>query len=363
MATEATRAWLPSPPAMPMTSAPPAMTSFASCRRSSPGSRTTGSMPLARHSSTRWNRPTLPPPDFGFIRSTPRLGAGAAVRGVAAASGRVRARRAAPTDTAIAARAPATRHHRTSTEKVTATSATSDAPPTAIAAHRTQFACETAYHPASASTARHAMLDTTNHGSWIAPVTATAIAAASATREISAAIRRLGAGRSSWRVTASATPELLGELPAVRGQRPDDQDVHRDDHHRPHRIRGDEGDLRDGVEARDDDAEHPPPRLPGQDTDPRQHGGTAEAEHDPAPRREVPRDKRVLRHQEERVVEQRHQPVDEVEDSHQHQHAGREHQHPGPPTRVPTLLHRRPPFSSPNGVHNPPYSDDSPAEH
>ena len=129
------------------------------------------------------------------------------MRGVAAASGRVRARRAAPTDTAIAARATAIRHHRTSTEKVTATSATSDAAATAIAAHRTQFARETAYHPASASTARHAMLDTTNHGSWIAPVTATAIAAASATREISAAIRRLGAGRSSWRVTASATPE------------------------------------------------------------------------------------------------------------------------------------------------------------
>ena len=45
MATEATSAWEPSPPAMPITSAPRSMASWASSSRSSPGWSTTGSMP------------------------------------------------------------------------------------------------------------------------------------------------------------------------------------------------------------------------------------------------------------------------------------------------------------------------------
>ena len=44
-ATDATKAWDPSPPAIPITSAPRAIAASASCSRSSPGWRTTGSMP------------------------------------------------------------------------------------------------------------------------------------------------------------------------------------------------------------------------------------------------------------------------------------------------------------------------------
>ena len=59
---------------MPMTSAPPSIARRASSSRSSPGWRTTGSMPRRRHSSTRPNRSTLPPPDFAFMRRTPCAG-------------------------------------------------------------------------------------------------------------------------------------------------------------------------------------------------------------------------------------------------------------------------------------------------
>ena len=70
-ATAATTACEPSPPAIPITSAPRATASSASARRSSPGASTTGSMPRCAHSPWRSNLSTLPPPDFVFISSTP----------------------------------------------------------------------------------------------------------------------------------------------------------------------------------------------------------------------------------------------------------------------------------------------------
>ena len=69
IATSATSAWEPSPPAMPITSAERAA-SCASARRSSPRSSTTGVIPRFRASLARSNLSTLPPPDFGFISST-----------------------------------------------------------------------------------------------------------------------------------------------------------------------------------------------------------------------------------------------------------------------------------------------------
>ena len=78
----ATSAWDPSPPAMPITSAPLSMASRASCSRSSPGCRTMGSMPRVLHSSTRWNFSAFPPPDLRFMISAPRRAAGTGVPGV-----------------------------------------------------------------------------------------------------------------------------------------------------------------------------------------------------------------------------------------------------------------------------------------
>jgi len=72
-ATPATSAWEPSPPAIPITSAPPATACSASRRRSSPGASTTGSIPRRRASETRLKRSTLPPPDLGFISRTGRV--------------------------------------------------------------------------------------------------------------------------------------------------------------------------------------------------------------------------------------------------------------------------------------------------
>ncbi|MFI5067544.1 MAG: hypothetical protein ACHP9Z_26670, partial [Streptosporangiales bacterium] len=47
---------------------------LASSRRSSPGSRTTGSMPRRRHSLASANLAAFPPPDLGFMIRTPRWG-------------------------------------------------------------------------------------------------------------------------------------------------------------------------------------------------------------------------------------------------------------------------------------------------
>ena len=69
-ATDATKACDPSPPAIPITSAPRAIAASASCTRSSPCLRTTGSMPRARHSSASLNCSAFPPPDFRFMIST-----------------------------------------------------------------------------------------------------------------------------------------------------------------------------------------------------------------------------------------------------------------------------------------------------
>ena len=52
-ATAATIAWEPSPPAMPMTSAPDDTAAVANDARSSPSFITTGSIPRARHRPTR----------------------------------------------------------------------------------------------------------------------------------------------------------------------------------------------------------------------------------------------------------------------------------------------------------------------
>ena len=72
IATLDTSACDPSPPAMPMTSAPRSIARRASSRRSSPGWRTIASMPRCWHSSTSPNRSTFPPPDFAFMMRTPR---------------------------------------------------------------------------------------------------------------------------------------------------------------------------------------------------------------------------------------------------------------------------------------------------
>ena len=81
-ATVPTIAWEPSPPAMPRTSTPLAATSRTTCSQSWPGSSTTGWMPRLVHSSTRWNRSALPPPDLRFMNRTPRVAAGTGVPSV-----------------------------------------------------------------------------------------------------------------------------------------------------------------------------------------------------------------------------------------------------------------------------------------
>ncbi len=81
-ATVPTIAWEPSPPAMPSTSTPLAATSRTTWSQSWPGSSTTGRMPRLVHSSTRWNRSALPPPDLRFMNRTPRVAAGTGVPSV-----------------------------------------------------------------------------------------------------------------------------------------------------------------------------------------------------------------------------------------------------------------------------------------
>ena len=58
----ADRSCLPMPPAMPITSAPPATAASATPARSCPGVSTTGSIPRRRHSPTRPKRSAFPPP-------------------------------------------------------------------------------------------------------------------------------------------------------------------------------------------------------------------------------------------------------------------------------------------------------------
>ena len=77
VATDATTASDPSPPAMPSTSAPPAAAPSARVPRSSPGSRTIGSMPRSRAASASRARSALPPPDLGLMKSTGRCGTSA----------------------------------------------------------------------------------------------------------------------------------------------------------------------------------------------------------------------------------------------------------------------------------------------
>ena len=82
--TSATSACEPSPPAMPITSAPPVTARSASSTRSSPGPNSTASMPRARHASASRNLAAFPPPLRGLMIRTPRVAGGTGSPGVAA---------------------------------------------------------------------------------------------------------------------------------------------------------------------------------------------------------------------------------------------------------------------------------------
>ncbi len=85
-ATPATSACDPSPPAMPMTSAPRATASRASVSRSSPASSMTVSMPLACAAAANSGL-AFPPPECGFMISTGRRAAPTGTPGGGASTG------------------------------------------------------------------------------------------------------------------------------------------------------------------------------------------------------------------------------------------------------------------------------------
>ena len=118
-ARAATIACDPSPPAIASASAPRSTAALTSSFRSSSRFSTTASIPRARASSSSEKRSALPPPDFGFISSTARVGASAAGRSPRFAN----ARREAATPSTIAASPTRAAARRSSTTATTSTAA------------------------------------------------------------------------------------------------------------------------------------------------------------------------------------------------------------------------------------------------
>jgi hypothetical protein len=157
-ATAATRACDPSPPAMPMTSAPCATASSASRSRSSPGPSTTVAMPRSPHSCARRNRSAFPPPDFRFMIRTGWRAAVTAGRRLAAESSAAGDRRSAyradATDSSAKAAARATLQMRMSANIKLVMTRASAAAMIAPAASRTGPRRDTAYQLATTHTTR-----------------------------------------------------------------------------------------------------------------------------------------------------------------------------------------------------------------
>ena len=193
----ATSACDPSPPAMPMTSAPRSIASRARSSMSSPGWSTTGSMPRVRHSSARWNFSAFPPPDFRFMISTPCSAAGTGVPVVAlllsVRTSRESAYRASATATTRRASRHTTDHTADSETTIAATNATA-ATPNATATMRAVPARVSAYHTASTMTTSSANTATSGPTRSIASTTVEIATTTTSAIDRIAATRRGSAG-------------------------------------------------------------------------------------------------------------------------------------------------------------------------
>ena len=200
IATSATSAWEPSPPAMPITRAVSAASS-ASARRSWPACSSIALIPRARASSVRFARPARPSPERGLTSSTAPAVRGRLPGGRDEASGRVARRAAAPYTSRATASTPASRAPRSrmaaSPPAMAATSATR-------ATVRLGPRWVSAVHPAPMPIRRNTVAITTDSGSVISASTAATSATAAARRARSAASRLL-------------TPVLPAAVPPRRG--------------------------------------------------------------------------------------------------------------------------------------------------
>jgi hypothetical protein len=188
-ATSATRACEPSPPAIPITSAPPATACSASARRSSPRCSTTGATPRRRASSSRPNRSTFRPPDHGFMIRTP-CPAGPTKRAPAAAGARSWpiATRAAAVATRTSRTTATIRNTEPANNRTTAASSATAA--AALAATRRPPSFTSAVHAATTAKTTSSTTSTSTSGSRRKVDTATTAAARRASSAPAAARRR-----------------------------------------------------------------------------------------------------------------------------------------------------------------------------
>ena len=198
-ATDATIAWEPSPPAIPITSAPRSIASSASSRRSSPGARTTGSMPRSMHAPTSPKRSAFPPPERGLINRTGRragaTGAPAVGSALSVRTSRPRAQRpsaAATTSSATptTARTKLVRSPSTATITIPIKAATLRAAPT----DRRHPARVNAYHIAKTASASNGALARSRMSSGPSPISSAATPMAVDTTAPTAAARRRPSG-------------------------------------------------------------------------------------------------------------------------------------------------------------------------
>ena len=154
-ATAATSAWVPSPPATPNRSAPPATAWRANAPTSTgPGpSNSTTCAPRASALSLSPNRPTFPPPDRGFMIRYGLLGGGASCSRIRSGATSP-ANAARPTTTAKISSPTATTTTHNSPRLVYSTSTTSGAATaTPTASQRTRPLWVNAHHTPAAATA------------------------------------------------------------------------------------------------------------------------------------------------------------------------------------------------------------------
>src|SRR5664279_2614983 len=97
--------------------------------------------------------------------------------------------------------------------------------------------------------------------------------------------RSTAAGHRRSGRCSTALPARIkrGDLPEPGGQGPDHRDVKSDDHQRPDRVVRDEQEVGQRGEHRDDDADHPGPRLTGEDEETGDHEHDSQDQVNPSP--------------------------------------------------------------------------------
>src|SRR5215218_7678563 len=156
-----------------------------------------------------------------------------------------------------------------------------------------------------------------------ASVSSTSVAPAARADWVSAVVTAATLSESGSAHKSATGSDFAQPTAAVDGQGVDDEDVDREQREAPERVRRDEHQLAEGVEARGDDAEPASEFAAGGERERGQQLDDAKGRHDPAPRVQVAEDVRGLCDVEARLRD-REDAVEEVERAGDAEHDGGE---------------------------------------